>query len=340
MRYRRLGNSGVQVSVIGLGTNRFGSSSVPQESVNSIVDAALDAGINLIDTANIYSQGASEESLGIALEGRWDKVVLATKFWFPTGDGINDKGASRYHILNAVEGSLRRLRTDHIDLYYIHRWDEETPIEETLRTLDDLIGRGKVRYLGASNFSSWQLAHSNLLATFRGWTSFVALQSEYHMLQRDVERDVLPYCRIHDVGFIPYYPLAGGFLTGKYSGDRVLPHGSRASMPMKEKSDSVKRMIKHVRGFLTDEAFGRLDDLANWAQKQGMSMSNLALAWLIAQEGVVSVIPGATKPDHVVLNSKASDIELSDTQLQEIEQILGTTRLPGRIHRADEVSTY
>jgi aryl-alcohol dehydrogenase-like predicted oxidoreductase len=225
MEYRKLGSAGVRVSVIGLGTNRFGSEAVPQAQVNNIIDAALDVGINLIDTANMYQKGKSERTLGQALKGRWDRFVVATKFWYPVGEGPNDRGASRYHMMNAVEASLDRLQNDHIDLYYVHRWDEHTPIEETLRGLDDLIRAGKVRYLGASEFASWQLAHANLLTEVRGWTRFAALQSHYHMLERGVEREVLPYCRAHGVGFVPFFPLAGGFLTGKYKRGEPAPAG-------------------------------------------------------------------------------------------------------------------
>jgi aryl-alcohol dehydrogenase-like predicted oxidoreductase len=192
MIYRQLGSSGVRVSVIGLGTNRFGSKDTPQSEVDKIIKAAFDSGINFIDTANVYSEGRSEETLGHALKGRIDQVVLATKFSFPKKDRSNSWGASRYHVMQAVDKSLRRLQSDHIDLYYAHRWDETTPIAETMRALDDLIRMGKVRYIGASAYASWQLAHANVLAELRGWTAFVAIQSEYNLLNRNVEREVLP----------------------------------------------------------------------------------------------------------------------------------------------------
>ena len=227
MEYRQLGNAGVRVSVIGLGTNRFGSPAVPATEVSRILDAALDLGINFIDSSNSYVQGQSEATLGQALKGRWNKCVVATKFVMPAGSGPNDRGASRYHMMHALESSLCRLQSDHVDLYYVHRWDPTTPIEETLRALDDLVRLGKIRYVGVSDFASWQLAHANLLAELRGWTPFVAIQSEYHMLQRSVEGEVLPYCQAYNVGFVPYYPLAGGFLTGKYRRHEPPPPGSR-----------------------------------------------------------------------------------------------------------------
>ncbi|MCB0130089.1 MAG: aldo/keto reductase, partial [Caldilineaceae bacterium] len=209
MEYRTLGRSGLQVSAIGLGTNQFGGK-VDQAGVNEIIAGAIDLGINLIDTADVYQQGRSEEALGIALKGKWDKVVLATKGFFPTGDGPNDKGASRYHIFDAVDASLRRLQRDHIDLYQVHRWDANTPIEETLRALDDLVRSGKVRYVGASNYMAWQLARANLLAEVRNWTPFVSIQNHYHMFERDLEREMIPYCNAHNVGILPFFPLAGG----------------------------------------------------------------------------------------------------------------------------------
>ena len=179
MEYRQLGNSGVRVSVIGMGTNRFGNK-VEQAEVNNVIDAAVDLGINFIDTADVYADNQSEVTLGHALKGRWDRFVLATKVYFKTGDGPNDYGASRYHIMNGVEASLSRLQSDHIDLYQMHRWDPHTPIEETMRALDDLVSSGKVRYIGASAYAAWQLAQANLLAEMRGWVRFVTVQSHYH----------------------------------------------------------------------------------------------------------------------------------------------------------------
>jgi aryl-alcohol dehydrogenase-like predicted oxidoreductase len=187
MEYRQLGRAGVRVSVIGLGTNRFGTDKLPQAEVNKIIEVAMELGINFIDTANTYVRGRSEETLGQALKGHRDRFILTTKGALPIGDGPNDRGASRYHLLQACEDSLRRLCTDHIDLYYAHRWDHTTPIEETLRALDDLVRLGKVCYVGASEYASWQLAHANLLAEVRGWTPFVTLQSRYNMLERQVE---------------------------------------------------------------------------------------------------------------------------------------------------------
>jgi aryl-alcohol dehydrogenase-like predicted oxidoreductase len=313
MKYRQLGTSGVRVSTIGLGTNRFGTEALPQNEVNNVIDAALDLGINLIDTANVYTKQQSEIVLGNALKGRWDKVVLATKAFFPVGEGPNDRGTSRYHLLNAVDASLTRLQSDHIDLFYVHRWDETTPIQETLRTLDDLVRWGKVRYLGASEFASWQLAHANLLAELKGWTPFVALQSHYHMLKRDVEAEVLPYCRAHGVGFIPYFPLAGGFLTGKYKRDQPAPPGSRGESN------------KYVQGFMTDANYATVEKLTAWAADRQRGMNELAQAWLLAHPETSSVISGATKLEHVQSNAKAADWALSEDELAQVNAILDGT---------------
>jgi aryl-alcohol dehydrogenase-like predicted oxidoreductase len=310
MEYRQLGKAGVRVSAIGLGTNRFGTDALPQKEVNNLIDAALDLGINHVDTADIYVGGRSEETLGEALKGRWDRFFVATKFVNPTGEGPNDRGASRYHLATAVEASLRRLQSDHLDLYYVHRWDESTPIAETLRALDDLIRAGKVRYVGASNFASWQLAHANLLAEVRGWTRFAVLQAHYHMLERGVEREALPYCRAHEVGFVPYFPLAGGFLTGKYKRGEPAPPGSRG-----ENS-------RYVQSYMSEANYDVLEKLTAWAADRERGLNELAEAWLLAQPQVCSVISGATRLEHVQMNAQAADWQLSETELAQVRSIL------------------
>lgn len=309
MEYRPLGNSGVRVSVVGLGTNRFGSAKVPQSEVSSIIDAALELGINHIDTANRYQGGRSEEALGVAMRGRRDRFVVASKFTMPVGDGPNDWGASRYHMMVAVEDSLRRLQTDRIDLYYVHRWDPQTPLEETLRALDDLVRLGKIRYVGVSTFTSWQLAKAHLLSEVRGWTAPVAIQSEYNLLRREPERDVLPYCVAHQVGFVPYYPLAGGYLTGKYRRGRPAPPGSRGET------------VEMVQGFMNDVFYDKIERLGAWADKRGRGLNELAQAWLLAQPQVCSVISGATKVEQVLSNAKAGDWLLSAEEEAEVRAI-------------------
>jgi aryl-alcohol dehydrogenase-like predicted oxidoreductase len=239
-----------------------------------------------------------------------DKVVMATKFNFPRKTSANSWGASRYHMMQAVEKSLRRLQTDHIDLYYCHRWDDTTPIEETLRGLDDLIRMGKVNYIGASTFAAWQLAHANVLAELKGWTRFAVLQSEYNMLKREVEREVLPYCRAHQVGFVPYYPLAGGFLTGKYELGKPPPRGSRGES------------VRNVQEMMVERNYHLVSQLSNWAKDHGRGVNELAQAWLLAQPRVCSVITGARNVEQVMSNVKAADWRLTGDQLKEIEGIL------------------
>jgi aryl-alcohol dehydrogenase-like predicted oxidoreductase len=265
MEYRKLGKAGVKVSAIGIGCNQFGGK-VNQEGTKAIVNRALELGVNFFDTADVYSRGVSEEFLGAALEGQRERVVIATKGRYKMGDGPNDQGASRYHIMNAVEASLRRLRTDHIDLYQIHEWDEAVSIHEMMRALDDLVRAGKVRYIGASNFDAWQLCRSNDVAEMLGWEQFVTVQPHYHMLEREIERELVPYCAWAHIGILPYFPLAGGFLTGKYKRGEPAPAGSRG-----EKSPYVQK-------YLTDANFDKLDKLQAFADSRGHPLHDLAFA--------------------------------------------------------------
>jgi aryl-alcohol dehydrogenase-like predicted oxidoreductase len=310
VEYRQLGTAGVRVSAIGLGTNQFGGK-VDQRGVNEIIAAALDQGVNFIDTADVYTKSRSEETLGVALKGRWSDVVLATKVFNSTGEGPNDRGASRYHIMNGVEASLRRLQSDHIDLYQIHRWDVSTPIDETLRVLDDLVRSGKVRYIGASNFAAWQLARSNLLAEFRGWAPFVTIQPHYHMFERSIEQELIPYCNAYRVGILPYFPLAGGFLTGKYLRGQPAPAGSRGESS------------SYVQQYMTDTNYAKVEHLTAWVQARDHTMSELAHAWLLAQPQVSSVISGATSVDQVRQNARAADWRLTTDELAEVNAVLG-----------------
>jgi aryl-alcohol dehydrogenase-like predicted oxidoreductase len=309
MEYRRLGSSGLKVSVVGLGSNQFGGK-VDRAGTERIVHGAMELGVNFIDTADVYSRGGSEEVLGAALEGRWDRVVLATKLRSKMGDGPNDQGASRYHALNAVEASLRRLKTDHIDLLQIHSWDPETPIEETMRVLDDLVRDGKVRYVGASNFAAWQLCRANDVAEMRGWTPFVSIQPHYHMLERGIESELVPYCQMANIGILPYFPLAGGFLTGKYREGEPPPAGSRG-----EGSPYVQR-------YFTPANFARVRALSDWAEARGHSMAELAIAWLLGQPQLSSVIAGVTRLEQAEANIKAAEWQLSPDELQEVRAIL------------------
>ena len=309
MLYRNLGKSGLKVSAIGLGTNQFGGK-VDLAGVNNIIAAAFDAGVNFIDTADVYQGGRSEEFIGEALKGQRDRALIATKVMHKVGEGPNDFGASRQHILSGVEASLRRLQTDYLDLYQIHRWDAETPLEETMQALDDLVRAGKVRYIGASNFDSWQLTHANALAELRGWTKFVSVQPHYHILEREIEKELTPACKYFGIGILPYFPLAGGFLTGKYQEGQPAPEGSRG-----ESSQYVQR-------YMTPKNYAVLNRLTEFAQERQHTINELAHAWLLAQPMVSSVISGATKVAHVQANASAGDWILTPEEVTALNEII------------------
>lgn len=308
MEYRQLGNSGLQVSAIGLGTNNFGRR-LDAAQTGLIVNHALDVGINMIDTSNSYSQGLSEEFIGKALKGKRDQAVLATKVSSRMGEGPNNSGNSRRHIMVEVEASLRRLDTDYIDLYQIHWWDSNTPLEETLRTLDDLVSQGKVRYIGSSNFSAWHACEAAWTARSLGITSFVSTQPRYSMMDRKAEAELVPFCQKYNVGILPYYPLENGFLTGKYKRDEAAPEGTR--------------LAANDRGMLTGENFDVLEGLIAFAEARGHTVLELAFAWLLANKAVSSVIAGATKIEQVITNSKAVGWDLTVEEVTEVNGILG-----------------
>ncbi|HKE66171.1 MAG TPA: aldo/keto reductase [Micromonosporaceae bacterium] len=296
MRYRRLGNSGLVVSVVGLGCNNFGRK-VDEAGTRSVVDAALEHGINLFDTSDTYGdpQGSSEVLVGKALRGRRDDVVIATKFGMDM-NGLNgvDHGArgSRRYVMRAVEASLRRLDTDYIDLYQIHRPDESTPIDETLSALDDLVRDGKVRYLGNSNFAGWQIADAAWTAKTYGRTPFVSAQNQYSWLHREVEQDVLPACEHFGLGMLPFFPLASGLLTGKYRRGAAAPTGGRLSEP-------------RYASRLEAAAWDTIESIDSFAKARGVSMLDVAIGGLAAQPAVASVIAGATRPEQVGANAAA-----------------------------------
>jgi aryl-alcohol dehydrogenase-like predicted oxidoreductase len=306
MRYQQLGESGLTVSVIGLGGNNFGGR-IGLAETRSVVDAALDCGVTLIDTADIYgNHGGSEELLGQVLAGRREHVVLATKFGMDMGDGTVARG-SRSYIRRAVEASLRRLHTDYIDLYQYHAPDGVTPLEETLATLDNLITDGKVRYIGSSNFSGWQIADANWIARTQHQARFVSAQNHYNLLQRDAEQEVIPSCVNRGVGVLPYFPLANGLLTGKYCRGQAPPRGTRLSGRESE---------------LTDDVFDKLEALERFGVERGRSLLDVAIAGLAAMPGIASVIAGATKPEQVRANAAAGAWELSSDELDKLRSAL------------------
>jgi aryl-alcohol dehydrogenase-like predicted oxidoreductase len=309
---RPLGDSGLEVSIVGLGCNNFGRR-VDLEGTRAVVDAALDHGVTFFDTADIYGATQSEEFLGQVLQGRRDQVVLATKFGMDLHDGRGPRG-SRDYIRYAVEGSLRRLQTDVIDVYWYHRPDGVTPIAETLGALDELVRAGTVRAIGASNFDAAQIEEADTAARELGFARFVAIQNEYSLLVRDVESDVLPTCERLGIGFVPYFPLASGLLTGKYRRGAAAPSGTRLA---------AREQVA------TEEQFEVLDALARYAQERGVSLLEVAFGGLLARPVVSSVIAGATKPEQVIANAAAARWVPSDEDLAELGSLLAS---PARRH--------
>lgn len=307
MNYRKLGKSGLEVSVIGLGANNFGGR-LDYETSDSVISQLFDVGINLIDTSNSYGNTLSEEYIGRSLEGRREKAVIATKVSSRMSEGPNQAGNSRKHIIEQVENSLTRLRTNYIDLYQIHWWDSSTPIEETLRVLDDLVTQGKIRYFGCSNFSAWQVCESVWTSKELGIQTFISAQPHYSMLERNVERELIPFCGKYGVGILPYFPLGNGFLTGKYRKDSPSPSGSRLE------SDD--------KGLFTESNYALLEKLIGFSEERGKTVLDLAFAWLLYNGDISSVIAGATKPEQVISNAAAADWQLTDKEYEKVTQYL------------------
>src|ERR1700749_4574168 len=302
---RPLGRSGLNTSIVGLGCNNFGRRA-DLEATRAVVDAALEEGVTFFDTADIYGRGESEEYLGEVLQGRRDEVVLATKFGMDMGDGSGPRG-SRDYILNAIDASLTRLRTDRVDYYWYHRPDGVTPIRETLETLHGLVGAGKVRAIGASNFDADQLREAAAVAKEHGLTPFTAVQNEYSLLVRDAERDVLPACEELGIGFVPFFPLASGLLTGKYRRGEAAPSGTRLS----EREEVA-----------TPAQFDLVEAVQRYADERGVPMIDVAIGALLARDVVSSVIAGATKPDQVRANAAAGRWAPSEDDLAALRDLL------------------
>lgn len=313
MEYRRLGSSGLRVSALGLGTNAFGKRADDPTSIR-IIHAALDQGINFIDTANIYAGTESERIIGQALTGRRENAVLATKAGLPRHEGPNGRGSSRYHLQQELEHSLRRLQTDYVDLYQIHTFDPHTPLDETLRTLDDMVTSGKVRYIGASNYAAWELMKALGTSELKGYVRYISTQTSYSLADRTPELELVPMCLDQGVGIIPYFPLAGGILTGKYNREAGVPSGSRAD---------------------TDPAFNRFllehniqlgEQVSEKASSYGCSPSVLSLAWLLSRPAVSTVIVGATRTEQLEHNLASLDMKLSDDMIAELDQLSDSFR--------------
>jgi len=308
MKMRRLGNSGLKVSEVGLGCNNFGMR-IDQKATQGVVDAAIDAGITLFDTADVYGATQSEVFLGKALGKRRQEIVLATKFGMQVGDDKSRTGGSRRWLMRAVEDSLQRLGTDYIDLYQLHRYDAETPVDETLRALDDLVTQGKVRYIGNSNFTGWQIADADWTAA--GATRFVSAQNQYSLLARRVEHEVLPACEHFGLGFLPFFPLESGLLSGKYKRGEKPPEGTR-----------LAAWGSRGAAALNDKNFDKVEKLTAWAEERGHTILELAFAWLLGHEAVSSVIAGATSPEQVRANAATAEWELSPEEVGEVSELV------------------
>ncbi|MFL2784791.1 MAG: aldo/keto reductase [Dehalococcoidia bacterium] len=308
MKYRKLGSTGLEISEVGLGTNNFGGR-LDYQSSDMVISQALDEGINFIDTSNSYGNSFSEEYIGRSLEGRRNQAIVATKVSSKMGEGPNQSGNSRQHIMEQVDKSLLRLRSDHIDLYQIHWWDSTTPIEETLLTLNDLTVMGKIRYFGCSNFNAWQVCESLWTSKIRNINSFISVQPHYSILERKIEDELLPFTEKYNIGVLPYFPLANGFLTGKYRKGNPFPTGTRL--------DQSNTKI------FTDKNFELLEKLINFAEDRGRSVLDLAFAWLLFRENVSSVIAGATTADQVKSNAKTSGWKLSCEEYETINSLIG-----------------
>ena len=309
MEYRRLGDSGLLVSAVGLGTNTF-AGRLHDEAARAVLNQAFDLGVSFIDTADVYGHGskagpgASENQLGRLLAGRRTDFILATKFGHPMGESIYERGASRGWIVRAVEASLRRLRTDYIDLYQIHIPDPETPIEETLRALDDLVRAGKVRWIGHSNLAAWQIADAEWTARTEHLAHPISAQMHYNLLVRGIQAEVIPACRAFGLGVIPYFPLESGFLTGKYR-----PNG-----------EGKGRLAESARSgqVLTKENFERIERLEAFAVERGHKLLDLAFGWLLSQQVVGSVIASASSADQVKANVAAAEWRLSAAEMEHV----------------------
>lgn len=317
MEYRTLGRTGVKVTNYCLGCMMFGRPTSEADSMD-IVDRAIDGGINFIDTADIYNRGLSEEAVGKALQrnGKRDQIVLATKVFGPMGEDPNEQGNHRRHIMEACEASLRRLQTDWIDLYYIHRPMPDIPIDETLRVLDDLIHAGKVRYIGTSSFAGWQVMESLWVAKELGLNRFVCEQPAYNLLDRRIERELVPCAQTYGLGIVPWSPLAGGFLTGKYKRGEPAPSDSRYSKSQGRGGEMGK-----------EEAFDVVEVVEELAKEKGCTPSQLTLAWCAQQPGITSPIVGPRTRQHLEDNLGAADVEITEEDCQRLDEVA----LPGRV---------
>ncbi len=324
MEYRNLGKSGLKVSELCLGTMTFGNRTDENEA-RHIVDLAFNAGVNFFDTADGYANGESEKILGRALQGRRHHAVIATKFFNPMGPGPNDSGMSRVYIMNAIDASLQRLGTDHVDIYYIHHVDVQTPIEEALRALDDLVRQGKVRYIAVSNYQAWRLSEALSISQAKDWASFICYQPQYSLVVRDIEEELVPLCLHHGLGIVPWAPLASGFLTGKFAPGERTAEGSRAD----------DNWAWHGR-FFAPNADDTLRELLTVSEGLGKTPAQVALRWVLEQPGVSSVIAGVRTAAQLRENLGAIGWSLSGDPLKRLNEI---SYLPPRYPESFEASS-
>ena len=330
MDYRQLGRSGLRVSTLSLGTMTFGgrggfakTGATDLAGARRQLDMALDAGVNLVDTADVYSSGLSEEIVGQAIAGRRDRLLLATKARMPMGDGPNDAGLSRHHLIQACEASLRRLGVDHIDLYQVHEWDGQTPLEETLETLDSLVRSGKVRYVGCSNYAGWQLLKALGLSDRLGYQRFVSQQIYYSLQAREAEYELIPAGLDQGVGVLVWSPLAGGLLSGKYRRGQDAPEGSRRLAGWDEPP---------VRD--EDKLYDTVDALGEIAAGHGVSPARVALAWLLRRPGVSSLVIGARTDEQLADNLRSAELRLSDGEQARLDAVSAPPLLYPYWHQA------
>ena len=301
MEYVRLGRSGIKVSRVCIGTNMFGAEYVADDRAISVIDAAYDAGINFIDTADAYNSGASEVVVGKAVRAHRHDFVVATKGFIATGLGPNDVGLSRKHLIAAVEASLKRLNTDYIDLYQVHYFDPDTPLEESLKTLDDLVRQGKIRYIGCSNFAAWQLVRALWVSDKSGFERFESVQPEYNLGKRDIEGELFAACSDQGVGVIPYQIFMGGVLTGRYSAD----------LPPPDDSHMASRHAQRAKDtYWNERTFRMVETLKQRAAELDISIPQLLIAWTLTKPPITSVIVGASRSEQAIANAEAASIQL------------------------------
>jgi aryl-alcohol dehydrogenase-like predicted oxidoreductase len=319
MEYRQLGRSGLRVSTLSLGTMGFGGTgwATPVGQIDAAgardqIALARDAGVNLIDTADVYSAGLAEEILGDALGTSRDQILVATKARMPMGEGPNDAGLSRHHLVRAAEASLRRLRTDYIDLYQVHEWDGQTPLEETLTALDDLVRSGKVRYVGCSNYAAWQMMKALAISERRQLERFVSQQVYYSLQSRDIESEIVPACLDQGVGILVWSPLAGGLLSGKYRRGATAPAGSRHLSEWSEPPVHDEEKL-----------YATIEAAAGIGEAHGVSAAQVALAWLLTRPGVTSLVVGARTTDQLADNLAAARLELTADEIKALDDVSG-----------------